>query len=186
MNFLDLVATGPAKAVTKVLTLTQPWASLVAIGAKRIETRSWSTSYRGPLAIHAAQGLGPVKGVWGLRSLVGNEPFFSALADITEHTADVSLVDAIVGALPRGEIIAVCDLLGCEVISYGWPSNQQIAYDGKWGRAHYPYRLTDQERAFGDYSVGRYVWLLDNVRALPKPIPTKGSLGLWNYDGVLF
>jgi hypothetical protein len=40
----------------KALTLTQPWASLVAIGAKRIETRSWGTSYRGPLAIHAAKG----------------------------------------------------------------------------------------------------------------------------------
>ena len=38
----------------KVLTLTQPWATLVAIGAKKIETRSWSASYRGPLAIHAA------------------------------------------------------------------------------------------------------------------------------------
>ena len=40
----------------KALTLTQPWASLVAIGAKRIETRSWSTPYRGLLAIHAAKG----------------------------------------------------------------------------------------------------------------------------------
>src|SRR5579864_5160457 len=37
-------------------TLTQPWASLVACGAKRIETRSWSTTYRGLLAIHAAKG----------------------------------------------------------------------------------------------------------------------------------
>lgn len=39
----------------KALSLTQPWASLVAVGAKRIETRSWRTSYRGPLAIHAAK-----------------------------------------------------------------------------------------------------------------------------------
>jgi activating signal cointegrator 1 len=38
----------------KVLTLHQPWASLVALGVKTIETRSWSTKYRGPLAIHAA------------------------------------------------------------------------------------------------------------------------------------
>src|SRR5260370_42620635 len=30
----------------------QPWATLIALGAKRIETRSWSTPYRGPLAIH--------------------------------------------------------------------------------------------------------------------------------------
>jgi hypothetical protein len=38
------------------LTLTQPWATLVALGHKRVETRSWSTSYTGPLAIHAAKG----------------------------------------------------------------------------------------------------------------------------------
>jgi len=38
----------------KTLTLSQRWATLVALGAKRIETRSWRTSYRGPLAIHAA------------------------------------------------------------------------------------------------------------------------------------
>src|SRR5258708_5270609 len=41
--------------VVKALTLWQPWASLIAVGAKTIETRSWSTSYRGPLAIHAAK-----------------------------------------------------------------------------------------------------------------------------------
>ncbi len=41
----------------KTLTLTQPYASLIAFGAKRIETRTWATTYRGPLAIHAADGL---------------------------------------------------------------------------------------------------------------------------------
>ncbi len=40
----------------KALTLTQPWASLVALGHKQIETRSWSTNYRGALYIHAAKG----------------------------------------------------------------------------------------------------------------------------------
>ena len=39
----------------KALSLWQPWASLVALRVKTIETRSWSTSYRGPLAIHAAK-----------------------------------------------------------------------------------------------------------------------------------
>ena len=39
----------------KAITLWQPWASFVAIGAKRFETRSWRTDYRGPIAIHAAQ-----------------------------------------------------------------------------------------------------------------------------------
>ncbi|MCC6457256.1 MAG: ASCH domain-containing protein [Caldilineaceae bacterium] len=39
----------------KAITLWQPWATLIAIGAKRYETRSWATNYRGPLAIHAAK-----------------------------------------------------------------------------------------------------------------------------------
>jgi hypothetical protein len=37
------------------LTLWQPWATLVALGAKCYETRSWKTPYRGVLVIHAAR-----------------------------------------------------------------------------------------------------------------------------------
>jgi len=38
----------------KAITIMQPWASLIAVGAKTIETRSWKTNYRGPIAIHAS------------------------------------------------------------------------------------------------------------------------------------
>jgi len=44
----------PAKSIP-ALTLWQPWASLIRYEVKRIETRSWTTSYRGPIAIHAAK-----------------------------------------------------------------------------------------------------------------------------------
>lgn len=37
----------------KAITLWQPWASLIAWGEKRYETRSWGTVYRGDIAIHA-------------------------------------------------------------------------------------------------------------------------------------
>ncbi len=37
----------------KALTIWQPWASFVIKGAKQYETRGWSTTYRGLLAIHA-------------------------------------------------------------------------------------------------------------------------------------
>ena len=42
----------------KALTLTQPWASLIALGHKHVETRSWTTyqHYGGVIAIHAAKG----------------------------------------------------------------------------------------------------------------------------------
>lgn len=41
----------------KVLTLTEPWATLMKLGEKNIETRSWSTNHRGLLAIHAAKSV---------------------------------------------------------------------------------------------------------------------------------
>lgn len=45
----------------KALTIWQPWASLLAMGLKKYETRSWKTNHRGPMAIHAAKK--PIKEV---------------------------------------------------------------------------------------------------------------------------
>ena len=39
----------------KALTVCQPYAELIARGLKPIENRTWPTSYRGPLAIHAGK-----------------------------------------------------------------------------------------------------------------------------------
>lgn len=40
----------------KAITISQPFAKLIANGAKFVENRSWSTEFRGPLAIHAGKG----------------------------------------------------------------------------------------------------------------------------------
>lgn len=39
----------------KALTICQPYPRLIMIGEKHVENRTWSTSYRGPLAIHAGK-----------------------------------------------------------------------------------------------------------------------------------
>lgn len=41
----------------KVLTLKQPWATLVAEGIKKYEFRTWKTNYRGRVLIHAGAGI---------------------------------------------------------------------------------------------------------------------------------
>ena len=41
----------------KVLTIKQPWASLIIEGYKRFEFRSWKTKYRGELLIHAGKSV---------------------------------------------------------------------------------------------------------------------------------
>lgn len=154
----------------KCITLTQPWATLVAIGAKKIETRSWSTSYRGPLAIHAAKGLGPVGGISGLIDVCLQEMFRSVL-----EAAGVFEGGIRKDRMPLGAIVAVCRLVDCVQIGYDWPQNQVVSTATQ-------HRLTDQERAFGDYSPGRWAWLLTDIRAMSEPIPCKGALGLWEPD----
>ena len=41
----------------KVLTIRQPWATLIMLGLKKYEFRSWKTNYRGELLIHAGKGI---------------------------------------------------------------------------------------------------------------------------------
>ena len=41
----------------KALSMTQPWAQAMFLDLKHYETRSWSTTYRGILLIHAAKGM---------------------------------------------------------------------------------------------------------------------------------
>ena len=41
----------------KVITLKQPWATLVAEGIKEYEFRTWKYNYRGEILIHAGAGV---------------------------------------------------------------------------------------------------------------------------------
>jgi hypothetical protein len=41
----------------RALSIQQPWAWLIVNGFKNIENRSWATSQRGPVLIHAGQTL---------------------------------------------------------------------------------------------------------------------------------
>ena len=41
----------------KVLTIKQPWATLIAKGYKEYEFRTWKTKYRGDILIHAGKSI---------------------------------------------------------------------------------------------------------------------------------
>ena len=138
----------------KALTIRQPWASLVAIGAKRLETRSWPTRYRGPLAIHAAKQWTPKE-----RTLCLQSPCREALP--VGLGVPLSAWDP--GCLPRASVLAVCQLVDCLRV-------EQL-----------PSLPDEPERSFGDYSAGRWIWQLANVRRLAVPIPARGALSLWEW-----
>lgn len=41
----------------KAITIRQPWATLIMLGVKRYEFRSWKTNFRGEVLIHAGKGI---------------------------------------------------------------------------------------------------------------------------------
>lgn len=141
----------------KALPLWQPWASLVAIGAKRIETRHWPApkSLIGQrIAIHATKGTGP-GGARAFRDLCRHEPFRSALEREGLAAAE----------LPRGGIIATAILDRCVVMK-----EEEIDTLSK---------LHPDEHAFGNYEPGRYAWILSELVQLPELVPFKGSQGVF-------
>lgn len=82
----------------KAISLWQPWATGMALGLKRVETRSWWTKHRGLLAIHAAQREdkdATARLLGGRRVVAGAVVAIVDLIDCIEMTPmDVRLVDA--------------------------------------------------------------------------------------------
>lgn len=126
----------------KALSLWQPWASAIPFGLKRIETRHWSTRYRGPLAIHAAKR-------W------------------TRDEREMAEIEQEAGRLPKplplGAIVAVAKLVDIR-------STSQIIAGG----------LSGDERYWGNYGLGRFGWILEDIEKLDEPVPWKGAQGLFN------
>ncbi len=140
----------------KALSLYQPWATLVVIGAKRIETRSWRTSYRGAISIHASSSRRNQA-----RLLAYQKPFYPLL-----EQAGISPLE-----LPFGAIIGTVKLFDCVPITGGLPNLPA----GYWQR--------DDELLLGDYSPGRWAWLFTDPQRLPQPVPHRGKMGLYRLDG---
>lgn len=138
----------------RAITLRQPWASLIGRG-KSNETRSWRTSHRGPLAIHAAKTF-PIEAMR-----------FCLNPRVAETLAPLRMGDIpLEKCLPRGAVVAVAELVDCFQIPSLVPHGL---------------RLSDNERVFGAYAPGRWVWVLENVRFVDPPIPARGRQGLWEW-----
>lgn len=197
----------------KALTIRQPWASLIAAGVKTIETRGWSTRYRGPLAIHAGArwDVG-----WGTHAL-WHDPYHPSTArDRSDILIDKLRCDPMEDCnesgywtvdaysrrhIPLGAVVATCTLadvvpiLAAEgSLDVAWarhvappsrPSDRLWLWHGEDDYASPPrWKVEDitAQVPFGDFTPGRYAWLLTDVTPLADPVPAKGRLGLWDLD----
>jgi hypothetical protein len=137
----------------KAISLLQPWATLVVMGVKTIETRNWGTKHRGPILIHASQRKAG--------SIFAMEPHFKKYIDDFKK-------------LPFGAIVGQATITDVIRVEHLGMSDESIN------------RLTLEEKAFGDYSEGRYAWILEDHLQFDYPIPARGTLSIWEYPNPNF
>ena len=154
--------------MSKVISILQPWASLVVLGHKKIETRSWNTKYRGELLIHASVGK-------KYKSIPADDPFYKYY-----HLLFAKNKMQPIEHLPYGAIIGKVNLVDTVTSEeLGWTQSFSDGYSTEWSIQE---EINPQELAFGDYSPNRFGWLLSHPVLFDKPIPAKGQLGIWNWE----
>lgn len=144
----------------KVITVWQPWAQLLAEGKKHDETRGWATKYRGPILIHAA-----AKPYSQIERLMTTE----ARKKIRD-TLGLGFIDW-KEKIPTGVIIGSAILTDCKLID-------QAYHD-------FTRDFCPEEYLYGDFTVGRYAWRLEEPVLFKNPIPASGKQRLWEYNGLL-
>lgn len=148
------------------ITLHQPWASLIAAGIKDKETRSWAPPKAligQRIAIHAALRR-PSKLLYPVKD--GSAYGFLDVQD-----------------MPRGAVVATARLQAAYQIC---GKDECFLYAPCCKACE---DLTECHRElyepddYGDYSVGRWVWFLEDVQPLEEPMPAKGGQKFWWWDG---
>jgi hypothetical protein len=158
----------------KALSLWQPHAAAIALELKTYETRGWSTSYRGPLAIHAAKrawddldewhGEAAQKLLRRSADLIGaSYPFIDFLH---KKRAAAYLRDRV---LVFGAVVCTVDLVDCI------PTRELRG------------RIDPAVEFWGDFSdgedgAGRFAFKLENLRLLDVPLEARGMQGFFEVD----
>ena len=143
----------------KALSIMQPWATLIVIGAKRFETRSWYTHFRGELAIHASKKFTDAD-----RLMCMQDPFKHTLLplfDNDEQLMRASILKNEGRPLPLGAVIGTTVLTKC------MPACVVAG------------QINERERAFGWYDYDRFAWQLEDATETKQPYPVRGAQGLW-------
>jgi hypothetical protein len=160
-------------AELNVLTLTEPWASLVVDGEKEWETRYWPTRYRGQLLIQAAKGFPS-----DARAVCYEEPFKSALTrrqNLDDYRRSMLFYDPVEFLWKDcGKIIGVVSLVDTARTEKVREALEAVGNS----RAL-------QELQFGGYADGRWAFRFEKPRRFNEPVPVRGALGIWGLTDPL-
>ena len=148
----------------KAITLHQPFASLVACGHKTVETRSWAPPREligERIAIHAAK----------------RKPAVESFSVELMHCL-LGTIGWDWGAWPRGAVVATAVIREALTVYWRDPADTKVSAHPAGQR----YALREVPVcACGDYSEGRWLWMLDDIEPLDPPVPARGYQGLWEW-----
>ena len=146
----------------KAITMKQPWASLIVHGIKDIENRSWRTNFRGRVLIHASGSHG--------------RKFSVDLTDAQTKAAFATIAkETMFGNMPFGAIIGSVEIVDCV-----------INHPSIWAEKTENYTVSMNPKIHENITGKKvvYNWVLANPVLFKKPIPAKGKLSFWEYDGL--
>ena len=168
----------------KAISLWQPWASLIACGAKPYETRHWAPPREligTTIAIHAAKKVDKDGRLLAEDLMYGqHDPGGFELAEKLDASIE-GIPDELMGifgmaALPVGCVVCTARLdsafqLGESAEGTAFPAANVVR---RLVSRQMPECFTVRYDTFGDYAPGRWAWLLRDVKVL-KPI--EGTIG---------
>lgn len=142
--------------MVKAISLWQPWALLCVLGLKQYETRHWSTAFRGTLVIHAAK-----------RWTYEEEAYLLRFIDLYRLQSYAPLI-ALQRAGKQSRWLGAA--LGTVQLTAIYRTELLVP------------KISEQERAFGNYEAGRYAWRLENPVLFAEPLPYRGEQGMWTWQ----
>lgn len=178
----------------KCISLWNPWASLIACGAKPFETRHWAPPAAligQTIAIHAAKkvdrdAIGLAEDVYYEQHMGLDRLMFEKLEAQMLGTPDDLVAKFGSAIFPVGCVVCTATLeaafkLGSEAQGtlYGAMS---INWEESLVKPDHQFRPCSTVRVddFGDYAPGRWAWLLRDVKQLIPPPPAVGRQGFFN------
>lgn len=166
----------------KAISLWQPWASLIACGAKRYETRDWpppSKLIGQRIAIHAAKKID--KEAAGLAEQLlytqrggrlSNELYASIKGTPDRLMGKFGMAHMPIGCVVCTAVLVAAFQLGEQAEGTVVPAASVICV---MARRPFPPCFTVRYDNFGNYAPGRWAWLLDDVQVLHPPPAAKGE-----------
>lgn len=140
----------------KVISVWNPWATLLVHGFKFNETRGWAAP---DSLIGQRIGIASTRIVKPEQRRAYADPVFQ------EAYAQTGLPP--IDQLQNGYLLGTAFLHSCDLIT-----------EEDFGD------ITAEEKAFGWYEPGRWAWRMRYPFLLPEPVRVRGNQGIWKWDPI--